>query len=148
MDFMTVKAAVKLHVRKKWRAAVLARKGIYSKANVLNLPALPNHLSRKGKTMIHQLRTGATPLVRSCWANYASRPEEKKMCPNGCNAKEDVEHIIWGCPDYAGQRLKNFGTVAPDEKILFGNATNIINYLEDIGHSTAPTVDEPVEAAE
>jgi len=142
LDFMTIKAAVKLHVKKKWRKAVLAREGIYSKANVANPPALPNHLSRKDETIIHQLRTGASPLVRSCWANYASRPEEEKMCPHGCQRKEDVEHIIWGCPEYAGQRLKHFGTVMPDDKILFGNENNIINFLDDIGHSTAPSVEE------
>ena len=142
LDFLTVKAAVKLHIRRKWRAAVHAKEGIYSEAKVRKPPTLPNDATRKQETTIRQLRTGASPLVRGNWANYALRPEEEKLCPNGCGRKEDVKHLFWTCPDYAAQRLKHFGTTTPDDNILFGNIYNILNYLEDIGHSTAPTVEE------
>ena len=66
INFQTIKAAIKQHVRRKWREAVLARKGIYSKAKITDPPALPSHISRKEETTIHQLRTGVSPLVRSC----------------------------------------------------------------------------------
>ena len=110
-------------------------------------PAISNKLSRAQEVSIHQLRTGASPLVRSCWARYMSMPEEERLCPNGCSKKEDVQHIFWDCPMYNAQRLKHFGTVTPDEKILFKDEQNILAFLEDIGHSTAPTVDA-AEAAE
>ena len=84
LDFLTVKAAVKLHIRRKWREAVLAKEGIYSEAKVRKPPALPDDATRKQETTIRQLRTGASPLARGNWANYAGRPEEEKLCPNGC----------------------------------------------------------------
>ena len=142
LDFSTVKAAVRLHVRNKWRAAVSARQGIYSKAGVFKQPALPHSITRKQEITIHQLRTGVTPLVRNCWANYARRPDDEKLCPNGCNEKEDVYHVIWKCPYYSALRMKHFGTITPEDDILFGDPYNILKFLKDSGHSTAPTVDE------
>ena len=43
LDFMTIKASVKLHVKRKWREAVLARKGIYYKGKCE--PASPTNTS-------------------------------------------------------------------------------------------------------
>ena len=59
--------------------------------------------------MVHQLLTGTSPLVRSCWARYARRPDNERMCPNDCDTIEDVEHLFWGCLMYAAQRMRHFG---------------------------------------
>ena len=142
LDFMTVKSAVKSHLRKKWREAVFAEKGIYSKANVLKPPAIPKWVSRKQEVTIHQLRTGKSPLARSNWARYAKRPDEERLCPNGCNEKESVEHIIWKCPLYSAQRMKHFGHTNPPTNILFTDPKRILKYMDETGHSTAPTVEE------
>jgi ribonuclease HI len=101
LDFLTVKSAVKGHFRKRWREEVAAQKGIYSQAGIHRPPALPSHISRKDEVTIHQIRTGRTPLVRSCWARYASKPDEERLCQNGCNVKETVQHLIWDCPLYS-----------------------------------------------
>ena len=142
LDFLTIKSAVKRHFKQRWRAMVVAQEGIYSDALKSKLPATPSHISRKEEVTIHQLRTEKSPLVRSCWARYANKPEEKRLCPNGCNAKEDVKHLFWDCPLYSAQRLKHFGTIYPEKDILFENPDNILKFLRDTGHSTAPAMEE------
>ena len=66
LDFLTVKAAVKRHISQRWRAMVAAQTGIYSDACKSKPPATPSNISRKDEITIHQLRTGRSPLVRSC----------------------------------------------------------------------------------
>ena len=146
LDFNTMKAAIKRHFRRIWREAVLARVGTYSKANVCEQPAQIPNITRRQEVMIHQLRTGTSPLVRSCWARYAGRPDNERMCPNDCDTIEDVEHLFWGCPMYAAQRMRHFGTTQPDRDILFGHPKPILKFLDETGHSTAPTIQD--EAAE
>ena len=141
LDFLTVRTAVRGFYREKWRAEVAATQGINSQAGVKIPPALPSHISRKDETTIHQLRTGVTPLVRSCWARYAGEPEDERKCPHGCNANETVEHVFWTCPMYSAQRQAIFGTVYPDRDILFKDPKKIIRFMKDTGHSTAPTKD-------
>ena len=148
VDFNTMKSTIKRHFRKKWSAAVLAREGIYSAANVHKPPAQLTNVTRKEEVIIHQLRTGASPLVRSHWARYAQRPEAERLCPNGCNVKEDVLHVFWSCPYYSGPRMKHFGSTDPEPDILFGHAKPILKFLEEIGHSTAPSApDDDVDVA-
>ena len=142
LDFLTVKAAVKRHISQRWRAMVAAKTGIYSDACKSKPPATPSHISRKDEITIHQLRTGKSPLVRSCWARYANRPEEDRLCPNGCNVKEDVKHLFWDCPLYAAQRMRHFGSLFPEKDILFKNEDRILKFLKDTGHSTAPAAEE------
>lgn len=139
LDFNTMKSTIKRHFRKKWSEAVLAREGIFSAANVCKPPAQLMNVTRKEEVTIHQLRTGASPLVRSCWARYAQRPEAERLCPNGCDVKEDVQHVFWGCPFYSAQRMKHFGSTDPEPDILFGHPKPILKFLEAIGHSTAPS---------
>ena len=150
LDFNTMKAAIKRHFRKIWSEAVLARVGIYSEAKVSKPPAQLRNVTRKEEVTIHQLRTGTSPLVRGCWARYAQRPEAERLCPNGCNIVEDVAHLFWDCPYYAAQRMRHFGTTSPERNILFGNPRPILKYLENTGHSTAPTApdDDAAEVAE
>ena len=150
LDFNTMKAAIKRHFRKIWSEAVLARVGIYSEAKVSKPPAQLRNATQKEEVTIHQLRTGTSPLVRGCWARYAQRPEAERLCPNGCNIVEDVAHLFWDCPYYAAQRMRHFGTTSPERNILFGNPRPILKYLENTGHSTAPTApdDDAAEAAE
>ena len=142
LDYLTMKTAIKGHFRSKWRAEVAAQKGIYSQANVAVPPALPNYITRKEEVTIHQIRTGKSPLVRSCWARYAKKPEEERYCQNGCNAKETVRHLFWDCPAYTAQRMKHFGTHIPEEDILFKKPKSILKFLDDTGHSTAPSTEE------
>ena len=144
LDFSTMKAAIKKHFRKKWSEAVLARVGIYSKASISKQPAQLANVTRKEEITIHQLRTGSTPLSKSCWARYAGKPESKRLCPNGCNINEDVEHLFWGCPMYSAQRMRHFGSTHPERDVLFGHPRPILKFLEDIGHSTAPTTQDEV----
>ena len=47
IDFQTVKTAIKLHIRYKWRDAVLAQDGIYSQAGMFKPPAISSKLERK-----------------------------------------------------------------------------------------------------
>ena len=145
LDFLTVKSAVKGHFRKRWRAEVAAQKGIYSQAGVHRPPALPSHISRKDEVTIHQIRTGRTPLVRSCWARYASKPEEERLCQNGCDVKETVQHLSWDCPMYSAQRLEHFGTIYPEKDVLFQNPDKILKFLHDTGHSTAPATEDDLQ---
>ena len=148
LDFNTMKSTIKRHFRKKWSEAVLARVGIYSAANISKPPAQLINVTRKEEVTIHQLRTGASPLVRSCWARYARRPEAERLCPNGCDIKEDVQHVFWSCPFYSAQRMKHFGSITPAPDILFGPSRPILKFLEEIGHSTAPSApDDDVDVA-
>ena len=140
LDFNTMRAAIKRHFRKKWREAVSARVGVYSKAKIDRPPPQLTNVTRKEEVKIHQLRTGASPLVRSCWARYAQRPDNERLCPNGCNTKEDVEHLFWKCPYYSAQRMRNFRATTQERNILFGPPRPIIKFLENTGHSTAPVV--------
>ena len=91
IDFQTVKTAIKLHMRYKWRDAVLAQEGIYFQAGFYKLPATSIKLSRAQEVIVLQLRTGTLPLVRSCWARYMSMPEAERMYENECSKKEDVK---------------------------------------------------------
>ena len=147
LDFNTMKATIKRHFRKKWSEAVLARAGIYSAANISKPPAQLANVTRKEEVTIHQLRTGTSPLVRSDWARYAQRPEAERLCPNGCNIKEDVHHLFWSCPFYSAQRMKRFGSTTPAPDILFGPSRPILKYLEDTGHSTAPSAPDDADVA-
>ena len=147
LDFNTMKSTIKRHFRKKWSEAVLARAGIYSAANISKPPAQLANVTRKEEVTIHQLRTGTSPLVRSDWARYAQRPEAERLCPNGCNIKEDVHHLFWSCPFYSAQRMKRFGSTTPAPDILFGPPRPILKYLEDTGHSTAPSAPDDADVA-
>ena len=142
LDFLTVKTAVKGFFREKWRAEVAATQGIYSQAEVKIPPAFPSDISRKHETTIRQLRTGTSPLVRSCWARYAGEPEEERLCPHGCNVNETVKHLFWLCPMYSAQRQAIFATIHLPKNILFTkDYMKIIRFLKDTGHSTVPTKD-------
>ena len=106
------------------------------------MPAIPKGINRRDEVTIHQLRTGTSSLVRSNWARYNKLPETERYCPNGCAEVEDVEHIVWKCPSYAAQRMKHFGATELEHDILFKeNPRTILKYIDDIGHSSAPTVD-------
>ena len=93
-------------------------------------------MSRKEEVIIHQLRTGKSPLAANCLYRYKKLPEEKGRCLQGCDAKETVEHLL-SCPVYGRQRLETCGATNILE-LLNNKPDKIILFLEKIGRLAAP----------
>jgi hypothetical protein len=81
LDFNTMKSTIKRHFRKKWSEVVLGREGIFSAANVCKPPAQLMNVTRKEEVTIHQLHTGASPLVRSCGQDTPKGRRQRDSAP-------------------------------------------------------------------
>ena len=93
-------------------------------------------MKRANEVLIHQLRTGKTPLAAHCLAKYKSLPAIKGFCMQGCNEKETVEHLL-SCPYYAKERNE----VCYSNNIvglLNNDPDKVLKYLTKIGRLAAP----------
>ena len=103
LDFATVKAAVKRHLDEGDRKEKSPTTSFHYKVTNNRPKKIPSHLSRKEEVLIHQLRTGKSPLAANCLYKYLGLKEEDGLCLAGCKEKETVEHLLT-CVMYDKQR--------------------------------------------
>jgi len=85
------------HTMKSFHQTLTQSAGTYAIGAWESFTSKPNLNKLEVRKNEDQLRTGTSPLVRSCWARYAETPDNERMCPNDCDTIEDVEHLFWGC---------------------------------------------------
>ena len=131
INFETVKAYLKRCLRDEWLARVQKQDLFYNKVTAARPKPIPKDIDRAKEVLIHQLRTGKTPLAAHCLAKYKNLPDSKGMCVEGCNVKETVEHLLT-CPIYAKQRNE----VCGPSNIL--EPAKVLKFLRRIGRLAAP----------
>ena len=107
------------------------------KPKPLKLKTIP----REDEILIHQLRTGKSPLAAKCLARYKKLEEEEySKCLKDCGASESVEHLLT-CPAYEMIRRDIFLDKDIIE-VLNDDPTKVLCYLDRIGRRTAPDLSD------
>ena len=70
IDFQTAKAHIKRHLHEEWIADLKQEDLFYNKVTAARPKQLPETMTRADEVLIHQLRTGKTPLAAHCLAKY------------------------------------------------------------------------------
>ena len=136
IDFITAKAAIKRHLYEENIKKLESADTFHQKATNSRPKPLPKDLSRRDEVIIHQLRTGKSPIAANCLYKYRGLTEDKGKCLAGCGEKETVEHLLT-CVIYDKQRLE----VCGDKdiiKLLNDNPVEVLSYLDKIGRRAIP----------
>ena len=90
IDFSTIKAAVKRHIKEKDEKGNTPNTSFHYQTTQNRPKKIPASLSRKEEVLIHQLRCGKSPLVANCLYKYLGLTEDHGLCIEGCREKETV----------------------------------------------------------
>ena len=139
IDFETAKTYLKRNLRDEWLNNIERDDLFYSKVTGARPKPVPPKTNRADEVLIHQLRTGKSPIAAHCLAKYLNLPDDKGLCLAGCGAKETVEHLLL-CPIYAKQREEICETEDPVKVLLNKNPVKILEFLRRIGRRAAPNL--------
>ena len=129
VDYDTIKATLKRNIREEWLSNE-DLKGTFHYKVTGGKPKTEKKLSREEEVIIHQLRTGRSPLSRKCLTRYKGLDEEHARCLECPYEFESVEHLLT-CPIKEEPRRNILD-------LLYTDPMKIMQYLEESGRRTAP----------